>query len=192
MNSPNRPSEVLTPGEQRAPIESFVILDADKEPFRTGAPADLDGLVVPLHERLHGQHVLVVLQRLGDNRIVKRVRYRHHHHLAASHRSNDGFEKVRLQPVRRIRQGRMGREAARRERPPQFGVLTQRAQGRVVQRANADLPHDAEPLQMIDGGKDLIVGDHSPSDDRHVERAGGGAHGRFRIHCAEADTRRPL
>jgi len=45
------------------------------------------------------------------------------------------------------------------------GVLGEDLEGGGVEGDDADVADEAEPLDMIEGGEDLNLGDHSPADD---------------------------
>ena len=150
-----------------------MVLDAHEQPFVAGDPFDLDRLGVFQHQRLDRQHVLVAGQGLADDAVMEMVGHGHHHEVPRRERGQHLLEQLGEHPLRRLVQAGIGLERLAGKGLGKTRRFGQGPQRRRVQGADANAADAAHPLQVIDRGQDLVVGDHAAADDRNFELAWG-------------------
>ena len=166
-------------------VEALVVFDPHHQPAAPGFALDLQRLGVAQHQRLHGEHVLLVPQGRQDHLVVHLVRHRHHHDLARRELGDDLAVEVRVRLVR-VALRRIGLEGLPGEGAGQHLRFGERADGLPVEGADADAADPPLPLHLVERGQQLIVGDHAPADDQNLEAGHYATAARARTASANA------
>ena len=104
---------------------------------------------------------------------MEMVRHGHHHEIPRRERGQHLLEQLGEHLLRRLVQAGIGFESLAGKGLGETGRFGQGPQRRRVQGANANAADAAHPLQVINGGQDLVVRNHAAADDRNFELAWG-------------------
>ncbi|MPN42253.1 hypothetical protein SDC9_189809 [bioreactor metagenome] len=157
------------PRQQRAPVETLVVFDADEAAAFAGFGFDFKRLLVLEHQRLDAENMLVVLQHALEHPVMELVGQRDDDHLVGLLRRQHLFVQFGIAAVAGADFGHSP-EAVAGECFRQRRTFLQRLQRALAHIHHRNIADQSVALHLQRRRQQEIVHDHAGADDGQFQR----------------------